>query len=86
MKKVSPENYNEKAAKAHFDKALNNAPEASRKPMMTAIFCFAFARSISSTRPTREKTSELRPTKPLHAAMNCSASSYAAAPPTPTEL
>ena len=36
MKKVSPENYNEKAAKAHFDKALNNAPEASRKPMMTA--------------------------------------------------
>jgi hypothetical protein len=36
MKKVSPEEYNEKAAKARFDKALNNTLEASRKPMMTA--------------------------------------------------
>jgi hypothetical protein len=36
MKKVSPEKYNEKAAKARFDKALNGAFEDSRKPMMTA--------------------------------------------------
>jgi hypothetical protein len=33
MKRVSPEQYNEKAANARFDKALNGALEASRKPM-----------------------------------------------------
>jgi hypothetical protein len=33
MKKVSPEKYNAKVAKARFDKALNGALEASRKPM-----------------------------------------------------